>query len=335
MRLLVFGDPLRLDADHHAHALHSLPPIVWVNSATLFALTLSRSHSTPIPGAEGASAIPVLDPEARGRQVVKLRNVLDIFPVRDGAYEARMQLHQKMRADRHVEGFRGMRDLQPGRDSADAGDVDLHDRAGAPLHVVAEMPDRVERFADRDRRRGRLAKPDMAVEVVGRQRLLDPCEVEVGEAPRAADRLVEREALIGVGHDLVVGADRRAHRGEPRIVLDACGRPILTFEPQKPLLRAQRARRRPAPARRCAASRPRSCRAACGRRRRPRRSTAAGRDVCSEGPRAPCRSRRARAPRSRRWSSRGWRIRARARSPRSVPRPCRSAAERDGRREAA
>src|SRR5579863_6978992 len=58
VRPLVFGDPLRLDADHHAHALHRVPPIVCVNSATLLALTLSLSHSTPIPGAEGASAMP-------------------------------------------------------------------------------------------------------------------------------------------------------------------------------------------------------------------------------------------------------------------------------------
>ena len=130
-----------------------------------------------------------------------------------------MQLHEKMRADRHVEGFRGMRDLEPRRDSADARDVDLHDRARAPRHIFAEVPDRVHQFADRDRRRGGLAKPDMAVAIVGRQRLLDPSEIEIGEAARAADRLVEREALIGVGHDLVIGAERRAHRRKATIVL--------------------------------------------------------------------------------------------------------------------
>ena len=33
---------------------------------------------------------------------------------------------------------------------------------------------------------------DVAVAIIGGQRLLDPSEIEVGEAPRAADRLVER-----------------------------------------------------------------------------------------------------------------------------------------------
>ena len=59
----------------------------------------------------------------------------------------------------------------------------------------------------------------MAVAIVGRQRLLDPGEVKVGEATGPADRLVEREALVGVGHDLVVWAERRAHRREATVVL--------------------------------------------------------------------------------------------------------------------
>ena len=39
---------------------------------------------------------------------------------------------------------------------------------------------------------------------------------------RAADRLVDREGLIGVDENLEGGADRRAHRREP---LDVLARP--------------------------------------------------------------------------------------------------------------
>ena len=219
VRALVFGDLLRPDADHHAHALHRVPPIVRGELGEAL-----RLHRVEVPfdadaGRRGASAMPFSMREPRRRQLVELRNVLDIFAVRHGAGEADMQLHQEMRADRHVEGLRRMRDLEPGRDAADARDIDLHDRAGALGHIFAEMADRIERLADRDRRRRRARQPDMAVEIVGRQRLLDPGEVEIGEAPGAPDRLVEREALVGVGHDLVSRPQRRAHGGEPAIVL--------------------------------------------------------------------------------------------------------------------
>jgi hypothetical protein len=59
----------------------------------------------------------------------------------------------------------------------------------------------------------------MAVKVVRRQRLLDPGEIEVGEAAGAPDRLVERKTLVGIRHDLVVGSEGCAHGGKPLIVL--------------------------------------------------------------------------------------------------------------------
>jgi hypothetical protein len=37
MRLLVFGDPFRLDPKHHTHAPHRVPPIVCVISERLLA----------------------------------------------------------------------------------------------------------------------------------------------------------------------------------------------------------------------------------------------------------------------------------------------------------
>jgi len=94
-----------------------------------------------------------------------------------------MQLHQKMRADRDVEGFRQMRRLQPGRDPADARDVDLDDRAGAPLQIIAEMREAVEALADRDGDRRRAGEPRVAVDVV------EPLSVErsQGKATRIID----------------------------------------------------------------------------------------------------------------------------------------------------
>src|SRR5277367_3106069 len=112
-----------------------------------------------------------------------------------------------------------MRNLEPWRDAADPRCIDLHDRAGALGHIFAEMPDRIDRFADCNRCRGRARQPTMAVEVVRRQRLLNPGEIEVGEAAGAPDRLVERKTLVGVSHDLETWSERCAHGGKPPIVL--------------------------------------------------------------------------------------------------------------------
>ena len=59
----------------------------------------------------------------------------------------------------------------------------------------------------------------MALEVIRRQWLLDPGEIEVSEAAGAPDRLIERKTLVRVGHDLVIGSKRRAHGGEAPIIL--------------------------------------------------------------------------------------------------------------------
>ena len=63
----------------------------------------------------------------------------------------------------------------------------------------------------------------MALDVVGRQRLLEPADVGGLVKAGAADRLVDGEGLVGVGEDLEVGADRRAHRIQPLDVLAGAG----------------------------------------------------------------------------------------------------------------
>jgi hypothetical protein len=84
------------------------------------------------------------------------------------------------------------------------------------LQVFAEMARMIERLADRDRNRGRLRQQHVSVQVFRRQRLLEPRDVELLIVTRAPDRLGDRETLIGVGHDVVAGAERLAHGGEPR-----------------------------------------------------------------------------------------------------------------------
>src|SRR5580698_1411067 len=110
-----------------------------------------------------------------------------------------MELHQEMRANPDVECLGQMRGLQPRRYAADPRNVDLHDRARAPLKIVAELRGAIEAFADRDRNARRSRKARVAVDVVRRQRLLEPADVGYLVKSRAPDRLVDGKGLVGVG----------------------------------------------------------------------------------------------------------------------------------------
>src|SRR5438552_2722080 len=76
----------------------------------------------------------------------------------------------------------------------------------------------------------------MRAHVVGGHRLLEPRDIERFEMPRATDRLGQGEALIGVGHDVPVRADRTAYRAEAGDILGDV----------RPAARAEVARRRTA-----------------------------------------------------------------------------------------
>ena len=151
----------------------------------------SQSQAMPRPGSVGRHRAAIDDLHPLRGQAVELRDVFDPAPVRHGRRQRDMQLHQEMRADRHVEGFGEVRGLQPRRDAADARHVDLDDARRVALQVFAEMREAVDRLADRDRQRGRGGEADMAAEVLGRQRLLVPGEVEGLVEPGAPDRLVD------------------------------------------------------------------------------------------------------------------------------------------------
>ena len=132
-----------------------------------------------------------------------------------------MQLHEEVRADVDVEGFGEMRHLQPRRDAADPGDVDLDDAGRAAVEVFAELRDGVHRLADGDRRRGGAGEAHVPFDVICRERLLDPAEVEPVEEARAADRLGRGHRLVGVDHEVEPGPDGVADGGEALAVLVA------------------------------------------------------------------------------------------------------------------
>ena len=76
---------------------------------------------------------------------------------------------------------------------------------------------------------------DVAVDVLGRDRLLEPLDVELLELAADADRLRHRQAVVGVDHQPDVGADRLAHRGDAADVeLRIEPRPIFILIAVKP-----------------------------------------------------------------------------------------------------
>ena len=175
------------DEDHEERArgaqLGPRPPgDAGVLHATILFSIASRSQSMPRPTVSGARARPSSIVISVRVIAAQLRDVLDVAAVRDRGDEADVQLHQEVRADVDVERLGQVRDLQPGRDPADAGDVDLDDAGRAAVEVLAELRDRVHRLADRDRDRGGAREAHVALDVVGRERLLEPAEVEPVEA---------------------------------------------------------------------------------------------------------------------------------------------------------
>src|SRR5690606_14402371 len=117
-----------------------------------------------------------------------------------------------MRRNIHVECLGEMRRLEPRCDPADARAIDLNDGTGALLHEIAEMTHAVYRFPDSNGDRGRGRKTDMSVEIVGWKRFFHPGKVEGSQRLSAADRLVDREDLIAIGHEFEIIADGRTHR---------------------------------------------------------------------------------------------------------------------------
>src|SRR5690606_10992515 len=123
-----------------------------------------------------------------------------------------VQFHQKVRANGGVEGLRHVRDLQPGGTPRHPSDIDLHDGAGMPFEVLAEMHVSVEALADRDGKTGVVSKAPVSLDVIGRQRLFEPADIERLVDACPSDRFIDLKALIGVREDLEARAHRLTHR---------------------------------------------------------------------------------------------------------------------------
>ena len=97
-------------------------------------------------------------------------------------------------------------------EAAAAREVGLDDVEAAAHHPVAERPDRGLVLGRRDLQRAGLAEPAVAVDVLDRERLLEPVEVVLGEAPRHLERVLELPAAPDVDHHVDVRPGRLARR---------------------------------------------------------------------------------------------------------------------------
>src|SRR5258708_19713480 len=69
-------------------------------------------------------------------------------------------------------------DLLGLRNASTGGGVGLHDVASLPFEQFPELMPCVDAFAGRDRNRYMVADPLQSFDVVGRNRLLDPCRTK-------------------------------------------------------------------------------------------------------------------------------------------------------------
>src|SRR5229473_1635745 len=136
------------------------------------------------PGRLRRHGASVNDFDLRAGDLPQLRYVLQIDGVRHRCGKTDMKLHQKVGRDLDVEGLGEMRDLQPWSDASETGGVGLQDTGGARRQVLAEMAEGVDALPNRDRDAGRGRQLDVAAEVLGRKRLLEPVEVQLLEEMR-------------------------------------------------------------------------------------------------------------------------------------------------------
>ena len=126
---------------------------------------------------------------------------------------------QRVRADLGIEVARqrqprragDRRAAQPAGDAADAHQVGHVEVGGLRLHRAPEAARTVEVLADLDRRLQLARELRRAFEVVELDRLLEPLQPLVVECVQAQQRLAAVEALVEVGPQPHLGADRLAH----------------------------------------------------------------------------------------------------------------------------
>ena len=129
-----------------------------------------------------------------------------------------MQLHQEVRAHRHVKRLGQVRSFDPGRDAADACHIGLHDGASALLQIFTELHRVVHRLTDCHRNGGVFSQLPMPRNVFGRQGLFHPRQPQTIEGPRTAHGLGTVEALVRIGHQLKAWSHSVTHGTQTRHV---------------------------------------------------------------------------------------------------------------------
>jgi hypothetical protein len=94
-----------------------------------------------------------------------------------------MPLEKAVRGERTVAVIRGLRDPAGLREASDPADVELDDVDPTAIHELEEREARRLLLACGDVRLNGVAETAVTVEVVRRQRLLDPERLVLGEAP--------------------------------------------------------------------------------------------------------------------------------------------------------
>jgi hypothetical protein len=129
-----------------------------------------------------------------------------------------MQLHQKVRAHRHVKSFGQVRGFDPGLDAANARHIGLYDGTRALLQILTELHRVVHRLAHRHGNGGVLAQLAVARHVFGGQGLFDPRQTQPIESPSTAHHLGAVETLVGIGHQVKARTHRITHSTQARHV---------------------------------------------------------------------------------------------------------------------
>jgi len=124
-----------------------------------------------------------------------------------------------MRTDADAVRVRHRRDFEPRRDATDPAHIDLNHVDRAVVEVVAKCVTRVDMLAERDGNRCPFLQYAVRADVIRVQRLLQPRESQVLEAPGCEARLHEVPFLIGVDHEHRVIADGTPHCLHAPVVL--------------------------------------------------------------------------------------------------------------------
>ena len=113
-----------------------------------------------------------------------------------------MDLHQEVRADRHIKGFGHVRRFNPRRDPTNACHIGLHNAAGPLLEIRSKLHWVVHGLTNRNGYAGLRAQLHMTLHIFGGKGLFNPSQIKAIKRRGTSQRLVSSKALVGVCHDV-------------------------------------------------------------------------------------------------------------------------------------